>query len=131
MCVHLTPGASLAVITSLEEILCTVARAGAVESSLVKALWELVGIPLVTPRTKDSGLHSKQLGISRGAMCVLAMIAKASPEVISTPTGLARIREVSACAYARPVYGGTLAVCTSRIISYSFVCVVMFRLESL
>ena len=91
--VALVSGASLAVITSLEEILGTVTHSGVIEHAVVKALWELVGLPL-QQKQKDATLHDRQMIIARGAMCVLAMIARADSEIISTPTGLTRIREV-------------------------------------
>lgn len=94
--VALMTGASLAVVTSLEEIMVTVTKAGGVESSLVKALWELVGLPLQqASAAKDATLQEKQMVISRGAMSLLAMIAKADPDAVNTPSGLARIREVT------------------------------------
>lgn len=113
--VALTSGASLAVITSLDEIIGTVTRSGAIEPSVIKALWELVGLPLqatvrlhpflahrlflyasfhVLRLQKEAGVHEKHMVIARGALSVLAMVAKANPEIISSPAGLSRLREV-------------------------------------
>jgi condensin complex subunit 1 len=99
--VALMSGASLAVTTSLEEIMATITKAGTIDSHLIKALWELVALPLQqSPKAhKDNTLHEKQLVIARGAMNLLAMIARADSDSVNTPAGLTKIREVLTSSY--------------------------------
>lgn len=99
--VALMSGASLAVITSLEEIMATITKAGTIDGHVIKALWELVALPLQqTPKAhKDVTMHEKQLVIARGAMNLLAMIARADSDSVNTPAGLTRIREVLTSSY--------------------------------
>ncbi len=93
---------------------------------------------LQAQRVKDATLFEKQSVISRGAMCVLAMIAKASPDVISSPTALARIREVMMCCltidavvslWARlGLLSSSLFSCQTRLTSW-FLAVFRLKIE--
>lgn len=76
---------SLAVTTSLEEALSILTTAGDVDDAVFKALWAMVKLP------GDAGVAVAR---SRGAMAVLAMVARAEPAVVDCPLGIARIGDV-------------------------------------
>ncbi len=95
------PGASLAITTSLEEILRELTVREEIEPAVVTSLWDLVALPSQGHARASlpvgglaGGLMDKQLAIARGAMCVLAMIARANADTVFTVTSLLRIKEI-------------------------------------
>ena len=90
------PGASLAVTTSLEEILRQLTHKDELAPAVVSSLWDLVSLPTHSTVGVPSLMQDKQLAIARGAMAVLAMIARANSDTVFTVTSLVRVNDVLA-----------------------------------
>ena len=62
--------------------------------AVIASLWDLVALPTQFRHDVSGLMQDKQLAIARGAMAVLAMVARASSAAVFTATSLARVRDV-------------------------------------